>query len=169
MVVSVAAQRIRHLSGPKVAKPSAGGVVYWMSRDQRVQDNWALLHASSLASKLSVGLSVVFALVPTFHEATIRQYGFMLSGLAEVESDLLSLGIPFTVLSGQPTVELPAFVKRHDVSAVVSDFSPLRTSRSWKHEVGAALPDVPFYEVDAHNIVPAWVASDKQEVGARTM
>ena len=29
----------------------------------------------------------------------------------------------------------------------------------------AALPTTPVFEVDAHNIVPVWVASDKQEVG----
>ena len=28
---------------------------------------------------------------------------------------------------------------------------------------------VPVYLVDAHNIVPAWVASDKEEIGARTL
>lgn len=29
--------------------------------------------------------------------------------------------------------------------------------------------DVPFHEVDAHNIVPVWEASDKRETGARTI
>jgi deoxyribodipyrimidine photo-lyase len=28
---------------------------------------------------------------------------------------------------------------------------------------------VPFHEVDAHNVVPVWVASDKREYGARTI
>ena len=28
---------------------------------------------------------------------------------------------------------------------------------------------IPVYLVDAHNIVPAWVASDKEEIGARTL
>lgn len=28
---------------------------------------------------------------------------------------------------------------------------------------------VPFHEVDAHNVVPCWVASDKRETGARTI
>ena len=28
---------------------SSGPVVYWMSRDQRVQDNWALFHSQELA------------------------------------------------------------------------------------------------------------------------
>ena len=27
----------------------------------------------------------------------------------------------------------------------------------------------PFHEVDAHNVVPCWLASDKRETGARTI
>lgn len=37
-------------------------------------------------------------------------------------------------------------------------------------QVTSKLPaTVPFHEVDAHNVVPVWVASDKREVGARTL
>jgi deoxyribodipyrimidine photolyase len=68
-----------------------------------------------------VGLSVIFCLVPTFHEATIRQFGFMLSGLSEVETELRGLGIPFHCLQGDPVSRLPAFVEEHSVCAVVSD------------------------------------------------
>ena len=39
----------------------------------------------------------------------------------------------------------------------------------WKGGVAKRLPATPLYEVDAHNVVPVWVASDKQEVGARTI
>jgi deoxyribodipyrimidine photo-lyase len=28
---------------------------------------------------------------------------------------------------------------------------------------------IPFQEVDAHNVVPVWVASEKREYGARTI
>ncbi len=28
---------------------------------------------------------------------------------------------------------------------------------------------IPFHEVDTHNIVPVWIASDKREYGARTL
>jgi deoxyribodipyrimidine photo-lyase len=60
----VDAQRIRKLNG---AKPADGKlVIYWMSRDQRVSDNWALLYAQSLATESKVSLAVVFNLVPTF-------------------------------------------------------------------------------------------------------
>jgi hypothetical protein len=45
-------------SGPSPAGPGAHGgcVVYWMSRDQRVQDNWALLYAQQEALALGVPL-----------------------------------------------------------------------------------------------------------------
>ena len=36
------------------------GVVYWMSRDQRVQDNWAFLYAQKLALENKVPLQVRF-------------------------------------------------------------------------------------------------------------
>ena len=41
--------------------------------------------------------------------------------------------------------------------------------REWKKGVVNGLEGTPVYEVDAHNIVPVWVASEKQEVGARTI
>ena len=58
-----------------------GGVVYWMSREQRVEDNWALLYAQEVAADRQVPLAVVFNLVDGFLGATIRQFGFMLKGL----------------------------------------------------------------------------------------
>ena len=167
--IAVKPERVRTLSASGTITPSAGGVVYWMSRDQRVQDNWALLHARELAEKHQLGLSVAFCMVPGFLGATMRQYGFMLTGLAEVEAELKELGIPFRLLQGEPATELPAFVQRNEVAAVVSDFSPLRIGRGWKAQLMQALPELPLFEVDAHNVVPVWVASDKQEVGARTI
>ena len=166
-LISVKADRIRTLSSVKSVKPSEGGVVYWMSRDQRVQDNWALLHARQLADEHGVGLSVAFCMVPGFLGATIRHYGFMLKGLAEVEAELRELGIPFTLLQGEPGAALPDFVRRHKVAAVVSDFSPLRVNRGWKDELVKALPDTPHYEVDAHNVVPVWTASRLQSGSSR--
>lgn len=53
---------------------------------------------------------------------------------------------------------------------LVTDYSPLRLARQWKDAVAGGLPaGVPLHEVDAHNVVPVWVASDKREVGARTL
>jgi deoxyribodipyrimidine photo-lyase len=46
-----------------------------MCRDQRVEDNWAMLLARHLAKERNVPLAVCFNLVPRFLEATLRQYG----------------------------------------------------------------------------------------------
>lgn len=55
-------------------------------------------------------------------------------------------------------------------SLLVTDFSPLRQVRSWKEEICRRVSvSVAVHEVDAHNIVPLWVASDKLEYGARTI
>ena len=64
-----------------------GPVIYWMSRDQRVQDNWALIKASNIAMEHQRPLGIIFCLSPTFLGATIRQYGFMLRGLKLMQSE----------------------------------------------------------------------------------
>ena len=162
-------ERVRVLSTVEQVTPGTGGIVYWMSRDQRVQDNWALLHARDLALQHGVPLSVVFCLVPNFLSAPYRQFGFMLRGLEEVERELRALSLPFALLTGAPEEQLPAFATKHKVCALITDFSPLRVSRAWKEAVVTALPTLPVHEVDAHNVVPVWTASPKQEVGARTI
>ncbi len=145
-----------------------GRVLYWMSRDQRVNDNWALLFAQELALKNRVPLGVVFSLVPSFLNATLRQYSFMLKGLREVERSLAQLSIPFCLLTGSPKQELPVFMARNEIGHLVTDFDPLRIKREWKKEV-AAQGKTYVHEVDARNIVPCWVATDKKEYAAYTL
>jgi deoxyribodipyrimidine photo-lyase len=158
-------KRVRVLQQGKAAP---GPVLYWMSRDQRVQDNWALLFAQELALQRRAPLVVAFCLVRGFLGATRRQYRFMLQGLAEVEESLAAKGIPFCLLTGAPQEELPALVRKHSIGQLVTDFDPLRIRREWKAAVGKRI-HIPFYEVDAHNIVPCWQASPKTEWGAYTL
>ncbi|GIY36083.1 deoxyribodipyrimidine photo-lyase [Caerostris darwini] len=163
-------KRVRVLSEAKDISDNAQAVIYWMSRDQRVQDNWAFLYAQHLALRLDLPLCVCFCLVPKFLDATIRHYRFMLEGLKEVSKECESLNIHFHVLLGEAKTVLPAFVKENNVGGIVTDFCPLRVPRKWVSDVLAKLPeDVPLCQVDAHNIVPCWIASDKQEYGARTI
>jgi deoxyribodipyrimidine photo-lyase len=145
-----------------------GSVLYWMSRDQRVHDNWALLFAQQLALEKKLPLAVVFNLVPNFLEATIRQYGFMLKGLSELNDQVEQYNIPFFLLLGKPEEEIPKFIQNNNVSILVSDFDPLRIKRIWKREVAKKI-QIPFYEVDAHNIVPCFYVSNKQEYAAYTI
>lgn len=151
-------------------EPRPGPVVYWMSRDQRAEDNWALIHAQQLACDAGVPLHVCFCLQDAFLGATRRHFGFMLRGLRELAPTLEALGMPFHLLRGPPERVLVDFVRAQGVATVVTDFSPLRISTEWKSAVAAALPaTTALIEVDAHNVVPVWYASPKQEVGARTL
>jgi len=59
----------------------------------------------------------------------------------------------------------PQFLEDCGAGALVSDFSPLRISIGWKNAI-AARTAIPFYEVDAHNVIPCWHASAKQEWAA---
>nr|XP_056705873.1 deoxyribodipyrimidine photo-lyase-like [Euleptes europaea] len=163
-------KRVRLVSQEPELKEGGLGILYWMSRDQRVQDNWALLYAQRLALKQKLPLHVCFCLVPKFLDATIRHFGFMLGGLKQVAEECQELNIPFHLLTGVAKDVLPSFVTKHSVGGVVTDFAPLRVPMQWVQDVRDRLPpSVPFAQVDAHNIVPCWVASDKQEYGARTI
>ncbi len=145
-----------------------GSVLYWMQRDQRSEDNWALIFAQEKALETNSPLIVAFNLVPDFLEATIRQYVFMLKGLQELEIKLSKKNIPFIILLGRQETNLPKFIEDNKCSILVSDFNPLKIARIWKREVAKNI-SIPFYEVDSHNIVPCLVASQKVEFGAYTI
>lgn len=115
-------------------------------------------------------MHVIFCLNDSFMDATLRMFMFMLKGLEEVSSDCKKLDINFHLLRGEHSELIPKFVIENNIGALVCDFSPLRIHRAWVETIKTALPrDVPFVQVDAHNIVPVWIASDKQEYAARTI
>lgn len=157
-------RRIRLLNdNPEIHGP----VIYWMSRDQRVSHNWALLFAQRKSETLQQPLIVIFALTPSFLGAALRHYDYMLKGLQEVEINLQHLNIPFFLLHGDPEKEIPAFLQTLNAGLLVTDYSPLKICRKWKTTISSKIK-IPLYEIDAHNIVPCWLASGKQEFSART-
>lgn len=146
----------------------SSSVVYWMSRDQRVSDNWALIYAKKAADENKSPLYVVFNLFSDYKKANHRQFDFMLKGLEEVSLVLDKLNIPFDVFVGKPQETLPSYLKSRNTGLLVTDFSPLKSGRKWRKDI-ASNSEFPVVEVDAHNIVPCWIASDKQEYAARTI
>lgn len=182
------------------AKKSGAGdcIVYWMQRDVRTVDNWALLFATYQAQRLLVPLRVVYALPPPPDASnedgddedddmpplvadipTTERHGtFLIDGLKIVEKELASKDVPFNVLCPEDRSSVGQCV--YDICtastcnalAVICDFSPLRHPRTYVEDQAAPLFDtkgVPMYSVDAHNVVPVWHASPKREVGARTL
>jgi deoxyribodipyrimidine photo-lyase len=157
-------KRVRIL---KSGKTGSGPVAYWMSRDQRVEDNWALLFARGIALEADVPVVVIFCLVNRFLGALRWHYEFMLKGLREVDSTLTGKKIPFFFLQGDHILKISEFVKEYGIGTLVTDFSPLKIKREWTENVMSQI-EIPFYEVDAHNIVPCWEVSQKQEYAAHT-
>ncbi len=144
-------------------------VLYVMSRDQRVQDNIALVSAQKHALSENLPFAVVFCLQPKTGVRSREHYEFMLNGLKQVENDLKQLEIPFIMLVGPSYERLAGLFHHVRPVAVYFDFSPLRGPKKLLEHL-SGLPDSPsIYLVDNHNIVPVWVTSDKQEIGARTI
>jgi len=149
------------------AVPGPGPVVYIMSRDQRVADNWAILYAQKLALDYQKPLMVICPVLAEVSIPTMRQAVFSVEGMKGVEKRLKKLHIPFLALPGGDTGKILSNLKKIEVSIAVTDFSPLREGRSRRERLAFELT-VPFYEVDAHNIVPCRIASPKKEYAAYT-
>lgn len=149
-----------------------GPVVYWMDRDMRIHDNWALIHAQTIANQQKVPLIVVYNLVVNFLEGSYRQWDFKIKGLQEIEQTCHEKNIPFFLIidtDGKQTPELIVdFCNQHAAGALVTDCSPLRIQRNWKEKVAKHI-SCSMVMVDAHNIVPVWITSTKQEYGAYTL
>lgn len=118
---------------------------------------------------------------PSDMAPTARHGKFLLDGLKVVSNEFEEKGVPFTVLHarrGRDNVGYDVFQDyclspaMCDAYAVICDMSPLRHHRTWVEKQAAPSFEgagVPFYQVDAHNVVPVWIASNKREVGARTL
>lgn len=164
-------KRIRQLNREKEQtniKYEGKAVAYWMARDQRVQDNWALIAAAEKAKKSESELIVFFNVYRKIKHNQQRHYDFMIGGLKKVENTLKELGICFDVRVGDAQNNLIEFIEENEVTALYTDFSPLKHSQNLKKEIANKL-EIPFFEIDAHNIVPVWEASTKQEYAARTI
>lgn len=175
------------------SKPSSntGSILYWMQRDMRTVDNWALLLARHYSEISKLPLQVVYTLPPPPQSnngddglppdlaslpMTERHGMFLLGGLELVHEELKDLHVPFHVLMPSSYEKVgetvDKFVGDYHVKAIVCDFSPLRHFRQWNELQALPLFDkrkLPFIQVDTHNVVPVWHASPKREVGARTL
>lgn len=160
-------QRIRILNNNR--EGISHSVVYVMSRDQRVEDNFALLYAQETAEKLNLPLIVIFNLYQSVRNRTINHYEWMLTGLEEVRDSFKKLNIDFYITVNKSPEELARQIDKILIpNSVFFDFSPLKGPRYFKERF-VAETDSTCVLVDTHNIVPVWVTSNKEEFGAYTI
>lgn len=161
--------RIRKVTGNDYVE---GTVIYQMCRDIRARDNDALLFAQELAISNGENLIVNYVIYNYLWEgATARFYDWVIESLKEVEETLRAHSIPLVI-----TFENKNIFKSNKkdkmpdhIGAVVIDQIPLHFAKQWKKNYVALHKNVPLYEVDAHNCVPVWELSIKQEFAARTI
>lgn len=143
-------------------------ILYVMGRDQRVRDNHALLAAQSEALEHELPLLVVFNVLRRTGHRRREHYQFMVDGLKHVEKDLAKFDIPFLLTVGTPAVEIEKIAKELKPRTIYYDFSPLRGVRAQQKDLSRRV-SCRVVVVDTHNIVPVWVASDKEEYAAHTL
>ncbi len=141
-------------------------VLYWMQQSQRVRLNHALEYAVERANHLQLPLVVGFGLTEEYPEANSRHYAFMIQGLREIAQDLESRGIAFVLRRGSPDDVAIRLARK--AALVVCDRGYLKHQRRWRERVARAVV-CQVVQVESDVVVPVETASDKEEIGARTL
>jgi deoxyribodipyrimidine photo-lyase len=149
-------------------RPMARGryVLYWMQQSQRAEFNHALEYAIGEAACLEQGVVVAFGLTDDYPEANLRHYAFMLEGLSETVQTLAQRGIRMVLRRGSPPEVALDFGR--EASLIVCDRGYLRHQKAWREQV-ARQAECRAIQVESDVVVPVEAASDKAEIGARTL
>ena len=159
----------RRIRAARSGAAGSGPVLWWPSRDLRVEDNWSLLKALDIARDRGVPVVAVYNLEPGSSGGALRQHDFKVRSLKLFARDLEKIGVPlFLEIGDRAHRRVAERGNEMGAAAIVTDFSPLRRARRWVDEVARAARCA-VLEVDAHNIVPPWVASPRRELSARTL
>ncbi len=143
-------------------------ILYFMSRDQRIDDNPALSLAQEKALNLKLALIVCFVLEPKLGHRSQKQVSFMLAGLKELQTSLTKLNIGFIFRTGARYITYKELINELKPASIFFDFSPLKRPRQIQKRL-ASETNCETVVVDAHNIIPCWHLSDKEEFAAYTI
>lgn len=135
-------------------------IVYWMYRDQRINENWSLIYAINKSIELNKKLIVIFIFNLEIEE---RFYKFIVNNLKGLSNKCKSLNINFHVLAGN----VFGILKKYDIHTLIVEQFPIILHKNYVKKLMSL--NINITQVDSHNVVPVWFASDKQEFSARTI
>ena len=151
------------------AEEARGDICYWMTREQRLEDNWALNYACLWAAGKGRHVRVFFFLPPRREGFAEKAYSFMVRGIIRLCDQARYKGLSFSVMAETDPVDFfRRLESRGMIGGLVCDFHPLRNYRM-ERERAARLLAFPVREVDGHNIIPCRHVSHKQEFAAYTL
>lgn len=143
--------RVHKLNDKKIGK---GDIIYIMSRELRLEDNWALLFGLSLAKQHNRKFKIIVQPLPY----SKVQKPFVEDGLNFLTKNSALNGIDLCISDKIP----------QNAGALIFDFNPIELVN-----VNSFTPSFTnkfaTFEVDSHNIIPARYVSDKQEFSAATL
>lgn len=131
-----------------------GDIIYFPTRELRLEDNWAVLFGLELAQKYDKKFKIVINLSNIKYSK--MQGPFLLNGLNFFLKNLELNNINFQMAEKIP--------QKNNAAAVIVDFNPVDLKYKF-----ADTFDSSVFEVDSHNIIPARFISDKQEFSAATL
>jgi deoxyribodipyrimidine photo-lyase len=145
-----------------------GTIIYWITREHRVEDNWSLIYAYNLAVNNNQRLLAVINLNEESNIDYVIPYNFFIEGLEELQENFLELNIPLYFNNGKIKYNMYEIAQEVNASAIITDLFPLRYYKNLISKVASNI-NIPIYEVDSHNIVPIKIASNKLEFAAYTI
>lgn len=141
-------------------------VVYLITREYRAQNNWALLEAVNLAMSSNKKLFVVVLIDREKDLVNEKQLPILINGITKLEIELFKKNIPMIFLDQLSIKEFSKLIGFDKLFHLYTDFNPLKKVRKFINDVTQLIG---VTVVDAHNIVPCFVASEKLEYGAYTL
>lgn len=129
-----------------------GDIIYIVSRELRLEDNWAVILGQELAKTHNKRFKVLIKLSEKLYSK--QQESFLFENLELFKQNLSRNNIEFDIYS-----EIP----KH-VGAIIVDFNPIDLQYELTKNISCAV-----LEVDSHNIIPARFISNKQEYSAATL
>jgi len=143
-------------------------ILYWMQSAQRSSYNHALNYAIDCANKKGLPLVVLFNIVPSYPEANLRHYTFMLEGLSELQKELETKDISFTITFGEIQNSIEPYLKEADT--LVLDRGYLKPQRKMRNDVYKLIVDkaypIDIIQIETEVLIPVEALYPKAAYGA---
>lgn len=131
-----------------------GDIIYYVTRELRLEDNWGVLFALELAKKYGRNFKIIINLYDIKYSE--RQEQILFEGLNFFKKNLVLNNIDFEISDKT--------VQNINAGTIIVDFNPIARRNSILKTCDCAV-----FEVDSHNIIPARFISNKQEFSAATL
>jgi len=133
-----------------------GYVIYFIEREIRAKDNFALQFALYKSKELNLPLKIIHP--KTNYDYKPKQQ-FIDKQIFQAKKLFQKINFDFEITNQKPSYIL----KNIPIAMLIIDFNPI-LQRNYLKNINCKI-----YEIDGHNIIPAKFVSDKQEYNAATL